>query len=90
MEKQKLDEIRGSTYRSGEAISGLVPSRVAMVENRKKEEGNINCKLPGCNDEKTRKTIRSKKCKYIKCTGKKDLHDAIEREMRLLYPRRIR
>ena len=87
MAKQKLDEIRGSTYRSGEAVAGLLPSRVEMLENKKKEEGNINCKLPGCNDEKTHKTsVRSKHCKYYKCTDKKDLHESIEKEMRKLYP----
>ena len=85
MEKQRLDEIRGFTYQSGSAIAGLVPSRVEKMENEKKKRGKIDCKLPGCY-VKGHRSVRSKKCKYHHCTGRENLHDAVRKEMKLIYP----
>ena len=85
MQKQKLDQIRGSTYESGVALKGLLPTEVQKKDAEMKEKGKVICKHPGCY-VKGHKSLRIKKCKYNHCTDEDNLHDEIDREMRRLFP----
>ena len=86
MKKQKLDEIRGATYKSGVALLDLVPSAVSKLEEEKKDKENINCKLLGCNEEKKHKSNRSKNCRYHTCSSAGELRAAVDKTMRQMYP----
>ena len=85
IQKQKLDEIRGSTYSCGIALKELAPSAAEIKDTEKKEKLGVKCNLPGCY-EKGHKLIRSKKCKYNYCKDWENLHEEVDKEMRLLYP----
>ena len=86
MQKQKLDEIRGKTYQSGEAMRHLIPNEVLKIEEDIKLKGNINCGLWGCNHEKKHKTSKSKHCRYFTYKDAKSLTTAVDSRMRCVYP----
>ena len=86
MRKQQLDEVRGKTYQSGEAMRHLIPNEVLKIEEEIKLKGKINCGLWGCNHDKVHKSSRSKRCRYHTYHNAKELTQAVTSRMQVVYP----
>ena len=74
MEKQRIYEKQGKTYRCGVALdSDSIPEFVKEAEERKKELLGIQCPFYGC-FVKGHKTTKAKKCQYRGVRNKEELN----------------
>ena len=79
MQKQKTDEVRGTTYGTGvvfDTDSILIPELIKQIEQNKKLENKVLCLFEGC-FIRGYKITRANNCKYCGVGDMVALEEAI-------------